>query len=191
MQTDCTRQMPWRRPIGVGEVLHRIIGKAVSTTHKCDIKDAVGPLQLCAGFKGGCEAAIHAMQQIFSLPQCDAVIQVDAFNAFNSLNRQTALRNVLRLCPALAKVLINTYRADTYLYINGETIFSGKEQPKETHWPWQCMPSAPLIQRLMTEQVWFADDASAAGKLQALRFWWDHLTTIGLVATILMLERPV
>ena len=115
---------PGVRPIGVGEILRRIIGKAISTTLKHDIQDAVGPLQLCAGFEGGCEAAIHAMQQLFSLPQFDAVIQVDASNAFNSLNRQTALRNVLHLCPPLAKVLINTYRADPSLYINGKTILS-------------------------------------------------------------------
>ena len=141
------------RPIGVGEVLHQIIGKAVSTNLKCDIKDAVGPLQLCAGFEGGCKAAIHAMQQIFSLPQCDAVIQVYASNAFNSLNHQTALRNVLRLCPALTSVLINTYQADTNLCINGETIFSmeGTTQGDPLAMAMYAISTAPLIQRLMTE----------------------------------------
>ena len=74
-----------------GETLRCIIGKAISITLKYDIQVTVGPLQLCAGFKGGCEAAVHSMQQLFSLPQFDAVIQVDACNAFNFLNRQTAL----------------------------------------------------------------------------------------------------
>ena len=75
------------RPIRIGETLRRIIGKAISNTLKYDIQDAVRPLHLCAGFEGRCEAVVHAMQQLFSLPKLDAVIQVDACNAFNSLNR--------------------------------------------------------------------------------------------------------
>ena len=45
-----------------------------------------------------------------------------------------------------------------------------------------AISTTPLIHRLMTEdikQMWFADDASAAGDLHALRRWWDHLTQIG------------
>ena len=95
---------PGVRPIGIGEVIRRIIGKAISITLKYDIQDAAGPVQLCTSHNGGCEAAIHAMHQLFNLPHTNAVIQVDASNAFNSLNRQTALRNVLNLCPSLAKV---------------------------------------------------------------------------------------
>ena len=56
---------PGVRPIGIGEVLRRIIGKAVSTFLKPDIIDAVGPLQLAAGQDGGCEAAIHAMEKMW------------------------------------------------------------------------------------------------------------------------------
>ena len=175
---------PGVRPIGIGETLRRIIGKAISITLKYDIQDVVGPLQLCAGFDGGCEAAVHAMQQLFSLPQFDAVIQVDACNAFNSLNHQTALRNILHLCPPLAKVLINTYRADTNLYINGETILSqeGTTQGDPLAMAMYAISTTPLIHCLMTDdtkQAWFADDASAAGDLHALRRWWDHLIRIG------------
>ena len=45
-----------------------------------------------------------------------------------------------------------------------------------------AISTTPLIHRLMTEdtkQAWFADDASAAGDLHALRRWWDHLIRIG------------
>ena len=40
----------------------------------------------------------------------------------------------------------------------------------------------PLIHRLKqdtTKQIWFADDATAGGKLNNLREWWDCLTNIG------------
>ena len=39
----------------------------------------------------------------------------------------------------------------------------------------------PLIHRLKQDtkrQMWFADDATAGGKLNNLREWWDCLTNI-------------
>ena len=40
---------PGVRPIGVGEVLRRIIGKAVMRIIGCDLQQAAGSSQLCAG----------------------------------------------------------------------------------------------------------------------------------------------
>ena len=40
---------PGLRPVGVGEILRRIIGKAVLGVISVDVQAAVGPLQLCAG----------------------------------------------------------------------------------------------------------------------------------------------
>ena len=40
----------------------------------------------------------------------------------------------------------------------------------------------PLIHRLKhdtTKQIWFADDATAGGKFNNLREWWDCLINIG------------
>ena len=105
---------PGVRPIGVGEVLRRIIGKAVMRIIGRDLQQAAGSSQLCAGQMGGCEAAVHAMKQIFDLPEVDGVLLVDAKNAFNELNHQVTLRNVEVLCPSLAPILINTYRIDVF-----------------------------------------------------------------------------
>ena len=105
------------RPIGIGEVARRIIGKATNTTISDDIQEAT---DMCSG----CEAAVHAMHQVFESPDTDGVLLVDASNAFNSLNRQTALLNIKRLCPTLSKALINTYRENIQLFIDGETIIS-------------------------------------------------------------------
>lgn len=43
----------------------------------------------------------------------------------------------------------------------------------------------PLIDKLRVlepsvKQVWFADDATAAGRLASLYQWWEHIKTIGL-----------
>ena len=39
------------------------------------------------------------MKQLYSSPEVEAVILVDASNAFNSLNQQAALQNMQCLCP--------------------------------------------------------------------------------------------
>ncbi len=44
-----------------------------------------------------------------------------------------------------------------------------------------ALATIPLIQKLSTEvlQVWYADDATAAGKLPSLRERWNRLSTLG------------
>ena len=95
------------RPIGIGKTLRRILGRAITKAISEDIQIAAGLLQLCAGQQSGCEAAVLAMRQIFESADAEAILLVDASNAFNSLNRQTALRNIQHLCPPLFKVLVN------------------------------------------------------------------------------------
>ena len=85
---------PGVRPIGVGEVPRRIIAKAVLNLFHLDILDAAGPLQVCAGQEGGCEAAVHAMRQFFAEQDVQGALLVDASNAFNTINRQAALHNI-------------------------------------------------------------------------------------------------
>ena len=170
---------PGIRPIGIGETARRIIGKA---TIRDDIQEVAGPLQLCAGQEAGCEAAVHAVQQMFESPDAEAVILVDAFN---SLNRENALRNIQHLCPSLSTVLINTYPEDVHLFIDGETLMSEEGTTKVILWPWPCIYAIGILPRIQclsnenTKQVWYADDSAACGDLTRLRSWWDCLAEIG------------
>lgn len=85
---------PGVRPIGICETQRRIIAKAVLLATKGDLLDAAGPRQLCAGQIAGIDAAAHGMRSLFSREDTEGVLLVDATNAFNSLNRQVALRNI-------------------------------------------------------------------------------------------------
>ena len=59
-------------------------------------------------------------------------------NCYAVFCRQTALHNIQRLCPSLAKVLINTYRVPSELYV--DMLLSQEEPLRATHLPCQCMP---------------------------------------------------
>ena len=61
---------PRLRPIGVGEVFQRIVGKVVMKVSRLDVQKAAGSLQVCAGQLGGGEAAVHAMRDIFEEDDC-------------------------------------------------------------------------------------------------------------------------
>lgn len=65
---------PGVQPIGIGETSRRIIGKAILAVAKCNIQEAAGALQLCAGQVAGSEAAIHAMCNVFQDEQSKAVL---------------------------------------------------------------------------------------------------------------------
>ena len=177
---------PGVRPIGIGEVLRRIMGKAVVMLLKPDIINSVGPLQLSAGQEGGCEAACHAMTEIFSDTNCQGVILVDASNAFNSLNRTTALLNLQHTCPEFATYVINTYRMPAKLFLpDGSHILSkeGTTQGDNCASGFYSISTLSIIKDLALidgcKQIWYADDGGAGGRLTALKTWWDRLTHIG------------
>ena len=169
---------PGVRPIGIGEVLRRLIGKLLIHVIKSDITAAAGPLQTCSGLKAGIEAAIHAMRDKFALDQTEGILLVDAENAFNNLNRKAALENIKVVCPPFYKYLHNTYQKPAQLIINDqtniETIFSneGGTQGDVTAMPLYALGIKPLIDHLANAvnrednaQCWFADDSSSCGKL--------------------------
>ena len=168
---------PGVRPIGIGEVVRRIIGKAILTVTSQDIQQVTGALQLCAGQQAGCEVAIHAMRQVFTQPNTEAVLLVDATNAFNCLNRKVAVQNILRICPSVAPALVNCYRSDAQLFVGGEVILSseGTTQEDPLAMAMFAIATIPLIHRLKesssASQVWFADDATAGGELRSLKQW--------------------
>ena len=175
---------PGIRPIGVGETSRRIIGKAILSALMPDIQESAGSLQLCASQQAGCEVAVHAMRQLFNDNDSQAVLLVDATNAFNTLNCQAALLNIHSLCPPLAKILTNTYRSDVQLYIDGETLYSceGTTQGDPLAMAIYGIGILPLVNQLNSlsaTQVWYVDDATAAGKVDHVYEWWTSLNTIG------------
>ena len=180
------------RPIGVGEVMRRIIGKCIMEVVKDDVKTAVGNLQVCAGQRAGGEAAIHAMRQIFAQPDCEAVMLVDATNAFNSINRKATIHNTKIKCPSLAQYLENTYSEPVNLHVvtntnrQEDTIKSreGTTQGDPVAMAMYALGLSALQSEIRFEitdikQVAYADDLTGAGKIEKLKEWWDKIVALG------------
>ena len=177
---------PGIRPIGIGDTARRIIAKAILNITRQDVQEVAGSIQLCAGQIAGIEAAVHAVHSFLQSDETEALLLIDANNAFNSLNRETTLHNIQRLCPSLATALINTYRAPSQLYVDGDVLLSqeGTTQGDPLAMPMYALATIPLIRKLKNnandvKQVWYADDASGAGKINRLREWWDLINTEG------------
>ena len=172
-------------PIGICEVVRRIIAKAILSITRGDIQDAAGSVQLCAGQKCGTEAAVHTMNLAFKDDNCEAVLLVDAMNAFNTLNRQVALRNIRALCLSLATALINTYQRDIELFVDGSTLYSqeGTTQGDPLAMSMYALALLPLIEKTNPDsdiiQTWYADDAATTGSIQKLHERWNALVTLG------------
>ena len=164
---------PGVRPIGVGEVSRRIIGKAILQVVGDDVREVTGVRQLCAGQTAGTEAAVHATRELFAQPDSEGVLLVDAANAFNNINRQVALHNIQQLCPSITTVLTNTYRSRTALFIDGEMLYSdeGTTQGDPFATAFYALATVPLADTCKVERlndVWFADDALGSGRIQSL-----------------------
>ena len=163
---------PGVRQIGIGEVLRRIIAKAVISTIKPEIMKSAGPLQLCAGQEAGCEAATHEMNQIFLEDQTDAILLVDASNAFNSINRKVMLYNIKHLCPEMATYAYNSYCTLARLFVQGGkeiTSSEGTTQGDSFAMPMYAIGVTPLLNNIKNEtntkikHAAFADDLAGAG----------------------------
>ena len=102
------------------------------TTFRRNILESAGDLQLCAGQRAGCEAAVHSLSAIFKENDSDAILLVDADNAFNRINRNVMLQNIRITCPIIGTYVINSYSREARLFISGgEEITSaeGTTQP--------------------------------------------------------------
>ena len=85
-------KQPVVRPIGIVQVVRRIIGKVIIKPLKRDDLNATRLLQLHAGKDARDEAAIH-VYTMSNKENIEAVFIVDTSNAFNLISREAFLHN--------------------------------------------------------------------------------------------------
>ena len=182
---------PGLRPIGIGEIVRRIAGKVVVSTIREDITESVVWVQVCAGQETGSEAAVHAMNEIFEEQDTEAVLLLDATNAFNRVNRKVLIHNAKVICPAISTYVNNCYRLPSRLFvIDGTKVTSeeGTTQGGPTAMAMYAIAITPIIMLLepaekfpykQTKIVAFTDDLSASGSLSNIKKWQKALYNLG------------
>ena len=175
---------PGVRPIGVGEVLRRIIGRSILRCIQNDLKLLGTNQQLCLGQKCGIEHAIHSLRNEFEKAEVEGILLIDAKNAFNSLNRDLALWNIEKMCPSIVTALKNSYKSPTSLFVNGKTLQSqeGTTQGDPlamAMYGIAILPLIELVQNPKVTQKWYADDGNVAGSLDDLKVVHDKLKQHG------------
>ena len=173
---------PDLRPIGVAKVLRRIIGKVIVSVVRNNIISSVGSLQVCAGYEAGCEATIHAIDTIFEDEKTEAVLLLDAANAFNSVNCQVSQHNICIIWPPMATYVRNCYTLPSRLFIIGGTEIRSSEgttqgDPTATSiYAIAIIPLVLMIVKIMSTSpdntskiVAYADDFTAEGTVKDLR----------------------
>ena len=76
-------------------------------------------------------------------------------------------------CPTLTTVVINCYRLNIPLFIDGDVIFSaeGTTQGEPFTMIFYAIGILPLIHHLdekLCSQIWYADDAATCGRISTL-----------------------
>ena len=121
----------------------------------------------------------------------NAVLLIDAEDAFNSINRKVMLDNLKFICPIIAAYIISCYATPSRLFIVGvgevlssEGITQGDQTGMEAY-PLGILPLIKFLPEFINlndmnaKEVVFSDDFSVAGSLNSIKDYWDKLTAIG------------
>ena len=96
----------------------------------------------------GEEAAIYAMRKLFENEDTDAVLLIDATNAFNCMNRLVALHSIQVTSPIVSNYLVNTYRYPSKLFITGGGAILSRERATQGDplaMPWYSLNITNII----------------------------------------------
>ena len=109
---------PRLRPIGLGEVLRRIIERAISSCVDVAVR-LIGKLcRLCLRRTARIEHAICSLSSAFETDETEALLLIAATNASDFLNRATTLANVKILSTSPCPSLMNSYSIPFKLFID-------------------------------------------------------------------------
>ena len=178
---------PGVRPIGIGEVLRRILGKVmVLVTGPYDVEILCRADQLCSGLRYGIEGAIQGMREMFddSMNDGSGMLLVDAKN---SVTRVAAIWNARVLWPCASRFIFNTYQGFSFLVIKGSSEFILSKEGVIQGDPLSMLLYSIALLRLIRSladhskwhQAWYTDDSACIGSFEYLKEWFSMLSDMG------------
>ncbi|XP_063389112.1 uncharacterized protein LOC134674887 [Cydia fagiglandana] len=147
------------------------------------------PRQMGFGTVLGCEAAIHATRHyaVERHASGDVIIKIDIKNAFNTVERDTILKEVLEKTPSLYPFIYQCYASPSNLFYTGDVIRSqvGAQQGDPLGPLIFCLAIHQIICEVKTPlNVWYLDDGIIGGSpdvvVQGLNTLIPALKEIGL-----------
>jgi len=179
------------RPIVCGEILRRIISKKCVKSVSLWTSKHFSPIQLGVGTSNGAETIIHSFNTfIRDYNSCDnetVIALVDFVNAFNNINRQKILHEVLLHLPKI-------YGWVQYTYGCGAKLFSGSNIIMASTGVQQGDPLASLLFGLVIQPLLihiktnidpsiklaaFLDDVTMAGNACSIKQALNYLVSEG------------
>ena len=178
------------RPIAVGDVLRRLVGKAILATPACrDAIASLAPPQVGVGVPGAAEAAAMTMQALASKLRSASpwvALQVDFSNAFNCVHRPHLLHQGMVRVPAAYNYLRFAYGRTTRLFCGQEVILSrcGTQQGcpmGPLGFALALQPIAESLQQTggLVWSTWYLDDGLLVGSPEAIHHALIQLQTLG------------
>ena len=155
------------RPIAVGNTLRRLSAKCAGYCVKDARTASYRNIQLGYGTPRGAEAAAHAVRQyVCNNNQATRVMfKIDFNNAFNSLNRETILKNVASNNPSIFPFTSAAYGQSSFLFFGDRIILSktGAQQGDPEGSPLFADTVQPIANEVTCEvNIWYLDDANLA-----------------------------
>ena len=88
------------------------------------------------------------------------------------------LHNIQHLCPLVAIILSTPVEKPTEIFVDGQVLWSEETQGNPPAMSMYALATIPFIDQLSdiqdVTQVWYANDASAAGSLTSNLKWYNH-----------------
>ena len=174
------------RPIAVGSVYRRAAGKLGVRQSSSRLAAELAPVQLGVGVSGGCEAAVHATREyaaiISSNPASDQVlVKIDMKNAFNTVRRDTVLKEIARRCPELSYMAGQAYNRPTPLFCGDSRIWSsaGVQQGDPLGPLGFALAVDPCARAIRSPfNIWYLDDCTVAGPADTVRADLESLVLV-------------
>ena len=103
------------RPIAIGCILRRIIGRAIAATHRAAWEEYFSPIQFGVGVRNGAALVVHTIQALVAADPTCVVAESDKRNAFNEVRRDKMAAEVLAHFPEIANWFNLCYANPSYL----------------------------------------------------------------------------
>jgi hypothetical protein len=164
------------RPIAVGLTLRRLVSKVAVAAVLPAVSEYLEPHQVGVGVRGGAEGLVHAFNRLVAEQQHSpdlVVVSLDFQNAFNTVDRNRMLEEVIRHRPSISHYVEMSYGCAARQYVGPHVVESttGVQQGDPLSPLLFALTVHPLVHGIHQEcpdlhQGWFLDDGTFVGTVE-------------------------